>query len=405
MQTTVRIGFVLNSGGTHWTGGVNYMTNLLRAIGTSSRLQPIVFSREKQLSPEFSEFSNLEFHHTAWVDPESRHYIFRKSLSRALGRDLVFERFLKKHNIDILSHYGHLGRRSSVPTIAWIPDFQHLHMPEFFSAKDQKKRNSMYARIANGASIVVLSSESAQQDFKVAFPHSATRSRVLRFVSDVGVSINEVPPRSFVETKYGLKKPYFHIPNQFWIHKNHGVVIEALKLARQQGRPLTIVATGNTKDARHPDYFEKLMQRVQSVGCVEDFKVLGMVPYQSLTALMVHAVALINPSRFEGWSTTVEEAKSLGKRIILSDIPVHREQSPEYGFFFNPDDPEGLMEAMQTHFDTFEQSIDLARQSTAKHLLPARFKAFGAVYEDIAMTLIQDLTKYRRHGGGKHPRP
>lgn len=44
--------------------------------------------------------------------------------------------------------------------------------------------------------------------------------------------------------------------------------------------------------------------------------------------LMKHAIAIINPSLFEGGSTTVEEAKSLLKVIILSGIPVHREQNP-----------------------------------------------------------------------------
>jgi glycosyltransferase involved in cell wall biosynthesis len=39
------------------------------------------------------------------------------------------------------------------------------------------------------------------------------------------------------------------------------------------------------------------------------------------------STALINPSLFEGWSTTVEEAKSTGTPMILSDLGVHREQA------------------------------------------------------------------------------
>ncbi len=45
-----------------------------------------------------------------------------------------------------------------------------------------------------------------------------------------------------------------------------------------------------------------------------------------MLVLLAHAVAVINPSRFEGWSSSVEEAKALGKPLIVSDIPVHREQ-------------------------------------------------------------------------------
>ncbi len=42
---------------------------------------------------------------------------------------------------------------------------------------------------------------------------------------------------------------------------------------------------------------------------------------------MLCSTALINPSQFEGWSTTVEEAKSLGVKMLLSDLEVHKEQA------------------------------------------------------------------------------
>ena len=42
---------------------------------------------------------------------------------------------------------------------------------------------------------------------------------------------------------------------------------------------------------------------------------------------------MINPSLFEGWSSTVEECKSVGKNMILSDLNVHKEQYPTQTFF------------------------------------------------------------------------
>ena len=59
----------------------------------------------------------------------------------------------------------------------------------------------------------------------------------------------------------------------------------------------------------------------------KNFIFLGVIPYKDVLGLMRAAVAVINPSVMEGWSTTVEEAKSLGLPLILSDIPVHREQA------------------------------------------------------------------------------
>ena len=66
-----------------------------------------------------------------------------------------------------------------------------------------------------------------------------------------------------------------------------------------------------------------------------------MIPYEDVFALNAGAIRLLNPSRFEGWSTPVEEAKALGTPLLLSDISLHREQAPDAAFF-GTDDPQTL---------------------------------------------------------------
>ena len=72
-----------------------------------------------------------------------------------------------------------------------------------------------------------------------------------------------------------------------------------------------------------------------------------MVPREDLYQLIRQSLAVLQPSLFEGWSTTVEEAKSIGKQIILSDLPVHREQVESGARFFDANDPNSLAEAAQ----------------------------------------------------------
>ncbi|TIN29445.1 hypothetical protein [Mesorhizobium sp.] len=50
-----------------------------------------------------------------------------------------------------------------------------------------------------------------------------------------------------------------------------------------------------------------------------------MTDGKDVVALIGAADYLLKPSHIEGWSTTVEEAKSLGTPMLLSDIPLHRE--------------------------------------------------------------------------------
>ncbi|RWM80807.1 MAG: glycosyltransferase [Mesorhizobium sp.] len=75
------------------------------------------------------------------------------------------------------------------------------------------------------------------------------------------------------------------------------------------------------------------------------FRHLGLIPYDDVVALIGAADYLLNPSHFEGWSTTVEETKSLGTPMLLSDIPLHREQAPE-SLFFAPDSAEALAQRL-----------------------------------------------------------
>ena len=63
------------------------------------------------------------------------------------------------------------------------------------------------------------------------------------------------------------------------------------------------------------------------------------------------AAAVVQPSLFEGWSTVVEDARALGKRVFLSDIPVHREQRPAGAVYFDPHRPEVLADEIARTWD------------------------------------------------------
>ena len=57
----------------------------------------------------------------------------------------------------------------------------------------------------------------------------------------------------------------------------------------------------------------------------------------------------------------VEDAKALDVRVILSDLPVHREQL-KGGFFFNPKDPVQLKEWMEYLFEN-QNEVDIDTSS------------------------------------------
>jgi glycosyltransferase involved in cell wall biosynthesis len=234
----------------------------------------------------------------------------------------------------------------------------------------------------------ICSSETAAKDLRAGSPQHAEKIRVLRFVAGL-LHGGALPEAGALRARYAIDAQYVHLPNQFWAHKNHEVIVEALGRLKASGRSVTVVATGLMEDPRQPQHVEKLMQRVARDGLEKLFRPLGVVPYRDMLGLMRHAVAVINPSLFEGWSTSVEEAKSMGKAVVLSDIPVHREQAPGRGLFFDPRDPDAATHALWEAWSGFDPAADEAAVDRAAAELPARLRVFAEGYQDIALEALR----------------
>jgi glycosyltransferase involved in cell wall biosynthesis len=348
------------------------------------RVEPVVFAAPETPQALLEGFRGIETVRTAFVARRHPVRLLGKAIERSIGRNLVLEAYLRAQGIAVLSHSPPLGPRARLPAITWIPDFQYLHLPDLFPPPEIRRREIGYRQNVRQSKIVILSSASAQNDLARFEPAAMARSRVLRFVSGFG-SPGEERAEFILRARYGIDRPYFYLPNQFWKHKNHGVVVEALARLRARGKPMLVISTGLMRDFRAPDHAEAVMARAVELGVADDFRALGVVPFADVAALYRHAVAVINPSLFEGWSTSVEEAKSMGKSVILSDIPVHREQAPDRGHYFAPHDADALAATMFEVAETASPDSDAQFRAEAERMRPVRFATFGRAYQDIVL--------------------
>jgi glycosyltransferase involved in cell wall biosynthesis len=279
--------------------------------------------------------------------------------------------------------------------VYWIPDFQYLHLPELFPASFSMQQTRLIRAVAKQTDAVVLSSHAAHKDFRQIVGDDLTaRVTVLPFVSQPTLSPVEEPAevrRSRLKDRYGVTGRFFYLPNQFWKHKNHAVVLDAVRLARDLGVAVTVVCTGNLKDYRTGDetYADQVAQYLTSHRLQGQVSILGSIEYSDVLRLMEESIGVINPSRFEGWSSTVEEAKSLGKRVILSDIPVHREQAPARAAYFQPDDATELARILIALWNSpTDEDVQVERRR-AKEMLERRTLEFARGYTDVIRNLLR----------------
>ncbi|MGA7595799.1 MAG: glycosyltransferase family 1 protein [Gallionella sp.] len=333
-----------------WTGGYNYLLNLFRSVRKyqTDQITPVLFCGEDALENDlqpFREIAGLEIVRSSVFDANNA----RPRLMCALlfGLDSGALDLFRRNGIDVVfENATFFGWRIPIPVIAWMPDFQHRLLREQFGFAAYWRREAGFrAQVASGR-VIMLSSEDARKDCEHYYPDAVGRTEVVRFAAPVPDELIEKEPETVVR-EYNLPDRFFYLPNQFWKHKNHIVVIEALGLLKRQGCKIAVAVTGNPRDPRHPEYFEQLNARIRSLGLQEDFRILGLVPRSHVISLMRLCIALVNPSRFEGWSSTVEEARTLGVPMILSDIGVHREQMGEGAVYFDPDNASVLAEKLR----------------------------------------------------------
>lgn len=369
----------------NWIGGLNYFLNLAAALDAlpEKRISPVILGDKKKLPPPLSGLRKLKYPWIFWFNAVRN---LEAKSRRHLDNGGLLGWLLARNGIQALSHGDVLGKRSPAAAICWIPDFQHTHLPEFFTPEELERRDLVYADIANRAQAVILSSEDARADYERLFPNTSARPFVLHFVGLVPEK--DLPDPQGVLERHGIREPYLHVPNQLWMHKNHGVILEALRILKDKGAVPLVISTGQTGDFRNPGYFSALKRRVEEAGLAERFRFLGLIPHGDMATIMRSALAMINPSLFEGWSTTVEEAKTLGKRIILSNIPVHREQNPARGIFFDPADPKELAAAIERVLGEYDPKAESEFAAAARAGLPARLASFGRAYEDIVLNVV-----------------
>lgn len=371
-----------------WTGGLNYFSNLARAYASvpESRFEIVLLGEKEPLPAPLDGLAHLTLSCMRRYAPQR---VWDKVLRGCSESGGLRASSLARNNISLLSHSHALGLRSPVPALCWIPDFQDVYLPEFFTAKELRHRAAWHARLARSAQGIMLSSHDAHKDFCRLFPEAAHKAHVLHFVAHIPAEA-ELPPAAEVLQAYAIAEPYFHLPNQLWAHKNHRLVLEALRLLHAEERCPLVISTGQTDDYRNPKYFGELRNTLYASGLEERFRFLGRVPFAHVAVLMRNAVALINPSRFEGWSTTVEEAKSAGKKILLSDLAVHREQNPPRGEFFGVDDAATLAGCMLRTLQTYDPTVEAEAQEQAAVALPERMCAYGLAYEKLALAVIAE---------------
>jgi glycosyltransferase involved in cell wall biosynthesis len=242
------------------------------------------------------------------------------------------ERELKRNRIDFVWFASHYWEEPALPFAATVWDLEHARQPwfpEISSNGEWERRQKYFGAFLPKATRIVVSNDALQE--LVATTYGVLPDRFLQMpfpTPDFAFAADDAD-RSEALERLGIKRPYLFYPAQFWSHKNHVTLIEALRTLDEY----ELVLVGSDKG--NLDHVKKL---VRNAGVADRVHFPGFVTTDDLVALYQGAHALAYMSWFGPENLPPLEALALGCPVICADVPGMQIQLGDAALFVAPTD-------------------------------------------------------------------
>jgi len=332
-----------------WMGGIIYLINIVRILKfLDDKDMPKVYvfynPRLKEFVDEI-EYPYLE--KISWNFPSVYDGFVRSIIQR---KNLFVHDLVTKYNLEAVYPMFDYPVKSKLDAklVSWTPDLQHKYYPEFFKKKTRIGRNQRIKIKLKNCSDLVVSSQAVKDDFYKFYKiPQGLKFHIYHFVS----IIDSLPDMDMdtIRAKYNLPEEYFMISNQFHKHKNHRAAFKALAELKKEGKNTHFAITGKFPEEPNSEYMQELHDIINQHDLKENISFLGLIPRGDQLLLMKYAQAIMQPSLFEGWSTVIEDARSLQVPVIAASLPVNIEQLQEKGTYHEPHDYMKLAEILRSY--------------------------------------------------------
>lgn len=255
---------------------------------------------------------------------------------------------LPKNSVLFFPHWDAPPQRLPFPRVITIHDLIHLRVPGSASALNRAGMRWWLRRVIAQASRIVCVSEYTRGDVETFAPGARNRMTVIsNGVSEVFSAPRTphvTPPASPLTRNdsphAAPRTPYLLCVAVNRLHKNLGAAVEVL--ARMDDSAITLIIAGESGP-----YNTQVMARAEQLGVAGRIVMIEPVQDGELRTLYHGAEALLFPSRYEGFGLPVLEAMACGTPVVGSNAAAIPEIAGDAALLFDPDDAEGMAEAVR----------------------------------------------------------
>lgn len=310
-----------------------------------------------------------------------RQYLVGRSAAQTMrdahGRHI--NRCLTQHQVDMVWQISPGYPPLDVPYIATLWDLQHREQPWFpetSSGNEWWNREEYYAEWLGRAMRIIVPNSVARTEVERAYGISS--DRIVEIAQPVDPFNDVAAERSqTAAAEHGYQLIY---PAQFWPHKNHVCLLEALReLRHQHDHRWRLVFTGSDKGTAG-----YVLSESQRMGVADAVDFRGFVSREALVELYRESFAMLFPSFFGPENLPPLEAMSFGCPVVAAAVPGASEQLRDACLLFDPLDPG----ALASNVARLKAEPELRRLIVAKGLtLAATHSAASVVERAIAVAV------------------
>ena len=351
--------------GSMGAGGIyHYTKNLLDAIFSSELEHSVVLFKSPGNQLDLSNYSQFPNCSIETFDPslhtteqEVQDNIGENGFVKRSGFNERANEYLSSLGIDLMIYpiAWSFSFECGIPYIVVVHDLQHRIQPEFpeVSAGGEWNRREVLNRNAiKYAAAVFVDSEVGKEDVLEYYGDSIAGDKIfiLPYAPVVRVHSRLFHDEIDIRIKYSLPHRYFFYPAQFWEHKNHSRILDAIALLRKEhGLDIPLVLVGSNVGPPHERrelIFFELVEKARHLGLSEQLYYLGSVPDDDMPRLYRQAVGLIMPTFFGPTNIPILEAWSMDCPVITSDIRGVRDQAGDAALLVDPESADAIAQAM-----------------------------------------------------------
>jgi glycosyltransferase involved in cell wall biosynthesis len=234
-------------------------------------------------------------------------------------------------NLWVFPRQDVLGTLFPLPVLASVHDLMHRYEPYFPEASGygrSRYRDAYLRDLCQHARGILVDSEMGKQHVRESYATPEDRLFVLPYIPPAYLSEANV---SAGMDKYHLPSKYIFYPAQFWEHKNHVRLINAVAEVRNDLPDIRLVLVGSQKNG-----YRAVCREVEKLGLQGHILFAGYVPDHDMAEFYRRAQGLVLPTLFGPTNIPPLEAFVLGCPVAVSSIYGMPEQVGDAGLLFDP---------------------------------------------------------------------